>query len=512
MHNADQPEVIEFLETPAAYGVPGVLVQRIDTHGSVVFLAGDRAYKMKRAVGFEYMDFSTLARRKSCCEAEVRLNHRGAPGLYLRALAVTREDDGGLALAGAGAPIEWLVEMIRFDQDTLFDHLAASGGLTPDLIDSAAEMIAAYLDGATVHREAGSADTLPEIVEETARMLAAGAGTVFKSADIDALMQQSRAEAARLGRFLDQRRRDGWVRRGHGDLHLRNLCLYQGKPALFDAIEFNDRLAIVDVLYDLAFLLMDLLRRGLRSAANQILNRHLEHGRDYDSVGALPLFLSSRAAIRAHVAVPAAKAQLDPTAAQSIRAEAREYLALAASFLAPPPPKLVAIGGLSGTGKSVQARALAPHLGADPGAVILRSDVRRKALMGVAPTDRLGPEGYSNEVTRAVYDGIRRDAERVLSAGHSVILDAVYARPQERADVKALAKRLAVPFTGVWLRAPVHVLETRVNRRVNDASDADAKIVAAQSAYDLGPMEWTEVDADGSPSDTTEKIRATTKF
>lgn len=507
MNSADQAEVIAFLETPSAYGAPEVPVQRVDTHGSVVFLAGDRAYKMKRAVGFEYMDFSTLARRKSCCEAEVRLNQRGAPGLYLRALAVTREADGALTLGGAGNPVEWLVEMVRFDEGTLFDRLAASGGLTPDLIESAAGMIAAYLDGATVHRETGSADTLPEIVEETARMLAAGAGTVFDPADIDAVIARSRAEAGRLSGFLNQRRRDGWVRRGHGDLHLRNLCVYRGEPALFDAIEFNDRLAIIDVLYDLAFLLMDLLHRGLRAAANHILNRHLEHGQDYDSVAALPLFLSSRAAIRAHVAVPAANAQSDPKAAERIRAEAREYLALAASFLAPPSPKLVAIGGLSGTGKTVQARALAPDLGAAPGAVILRSDVRRKALMGVAPMDRLGPEGYTQDITRAVYDGIRSDAERVLSAGHSVILDAVYARPQERAEVEALAQRLKVPFAGVWLRASAQVLESRVEARINDASDADVKIVRAQCALDVGPIHWTEFHTDGSPTDISAKLR-----
>ncbi|MBT4710506.1 MAG: AAA family ATPase [Alphaproteobacteria bacterium] len=508
MDPVGQDTVIEFLGTADAYGGQSGAVRRIDTHGSIVFLYQDRAFKMKRAVGFEYMDFSTLKRRRACCEAEVQINEAGAPGLYQRAVPVTQQSDGGLAIGGNGTPVEWLVEMTRFDEATLFDRLAEDDTLTPELINAAAKVIAEYLDGAKIHREPGSSETLGDVVEESARMLAAGEGLVFDATAIRRAVDGARVEAERLSDFLDRRRQGGWVRRGHGDLHLRNIAVHNGVPILFDAIEFNDRLAIVDVLYDLAFLLMDLLHQGMPAAANRILNGHLEHAGGYDSVAALPLFLASRAMIRAHVAVPAAKAQTDPIRAEQIRSDARKYLDLAITFLAPPPPVLVAVGGLSGTGKSVQSRALAPALGAPPGAVVLRSDIRRKSIMGVGPLDRLGPDGYTPDVTVAVYAGILQDAELALSAGHAVILDAVYARPTERAAVNDLAQRLDIPFTGIWLTGIQQTLLERVAARTNDASDADGAIVRAQAEFDTGPMDWTEVEAEGSEHETSANISA----
>ena len=502
-----QREAIEFLERSSTHGPEARPPRRIDTHGSIVFLAGDRAYKMKRAVAFEYMDFSTLERRRRFCDAEIRLNQRGAPGMYLRTVAVTREPGGHLAVGGAGKPIEWLVEMVRFDEDTLFDRMAASGAIEAELTEAMAEMIAAYLEGADVHLEPGASATMAEIVEENARLLEAGAGTVFEAQAIAALAEHSRTEALRLREFSEGRRQTGKVRRCHGDLHLRNLCLFAGRPALFDTIEFNDRLAIVDVLYDLAFLLMDLWHRGLKAEANRVLNRYLESEQDYDGVAGLPLFLSCRAAIRAHVSVPAAEAQSGSQAAEAIRSEGRAYLNLARAFLTPAPAQLVAVGGLSGTGKSVQSRALAPEVGAVPGAVILRSDVRRKAMMGVSPTAPLGPEGYREEVTRAVYEGLRRDADRVLAGGHSVILDAVYARPDERAAVTDLAKNRGVSFQGIWLEAPVATKVARVAAREGDASDAGASVVRAQAEYDTGAIDWIRVSADRPPGKVTENLR-----
>src|SRR5690606_29005512 len=249
-----------------------------------------------------------------------------------------------------------------------------------------------------------------------------------------------------------------------GDLHLRNICLVEGKPTLFDALEFDEALASIDVLYDLAFLLMDLGYRGLDALAAVTFNRYLEATEDHGGLAALPLFLSARAAIRAHVTASTAQSAA-AAARDKLAAGARRYLDLALRFLDPPRPRLVAVGGLSGTGKSTLARKLAPLVGPFPGAVVLRSDVIRKELAGVDRLPRLGPEGCDPAMTRRVYETLRTRAAAILRAGHAAIADAVYARPEERAALEAAARAAGAPFTGLWLEAPVEALEQRISGR-----------------------------------------------
>ena len=494
----DQSGVVAFLSGRDAY--PGVRgdVRRVETHASVVFLAGERAYKMKRAVRFDYMDYGTLERRRAFCEAEVTLNRRTAHDLYLGAVAVTRDAGGGLLLSGAGEPVEWLVEMRRFDEAGLFDRLAVEGRLTRQHLDDAAAAVAAF------HREAERLPAHPgyipfsAVAEENTNELRAG-GSVFPADRVDRYERRSRQWAAQCQPLLDARRRDGFVRRCHGDLHLRNLVLHGGRPVLFDCIEFNDSFAVIDVLYDFAFLLMDLLHRGLSAEANAAFNRYLWSTGDLGGLAALPLLLSCRAAIRAHVSAPAAagREEEDAEAAERTRAEGRSYLALANALLEPLAPCLVAIGGLSGTGKSAQARELAPWLGAAPGAVILRSDVVRKRLYGVPDTERLGPEGYARGVTGRVYRILGEEAEAALAGGQAVVVDAVSVRPEEREALAVVARRTGVPFIGLWLEAPLSVREERVDGRRWDASDATPEIVRRQAAMDTGTVTWTRVDATG---------------
>jgi len=257
----DQGEVIAFLAEPASYGPEIERVEQIATHGAMVFLAGSRAYKMKRAVRYPYMDFSTLALRKATCEREIALNRRTAPELYLGVEAVVRGADGHLALGGAGEPVEWLVVMKRFDEDGLCDRLARDGRLTPGLMAALADEIAAFHDGAerltdeVVH--GGDAAGLGAVIEGNLSELSERPD-LFPPGDIAAFARTSRAELRRLAPLLDGRLTAGFVRRCHGDLHLRNICVIDGRPRIFDAIEFNDAIACIDVLYDLAFLIMDL--------------------------------------------------------------------------------------------------------------------------------------------------------------------------------------------------------------------------------------------------------------
>ena len=495
-----------FLRRPEAYGPSVADVATIATHASVVFLAGDRAYKMKRAVRYPYLDYSTLARRGRACEREVALNRRTAPELYLGTAAVVRSPDGALALArdgdaAAGAPVEWLVAMRRFDQAGLLDRLAAAGALTREVAETLAERVAGFHALAapvTSGRHGGGRAGLAWVVEDNREALD-GAPDLFPPSSVQAFGDAADAALARLGPLLDRRLADGFVRDCHGDLHLANVCLVDGAPVIFDGIEFNDRVSRIDVLYDLAFLLMDLVHRDLPAQANAVLNRYLGHTEDHAGLAALPLFLSQRAAVRAKVRAAAADlAAADDERAGHERA-ARAYFDAALGFLQPAAPLLVAVGGFSGSGKSSLARALAPVLGPAPGAVHLSSDVTRKALFGRAPQDRLPEDAYAPAVNEAVYAAMRETAGTCLAAGHAVVCDAVHARDDERAALADLACQHGARFAGFWLDAPAAALARRITARAGDASDATVAVLEDQVARGAGTVTWTRLDATAPP-------------
>jgi len=493
MSAPSQQAVLDFLAAPSTHG--GAPVTRVDTHAASVFLAGARAIKIKRAVRFPFLDFTTLDKRKAACEAELAVNRPYAPALYKRLLAVTREADGALALGGQGDPVEWAVEMARFDETATLDRLAARDAIGDAVADALGRAVAAAHARAAPVEGFGFADVLAAIVSQNDAELRE-TPTLFPPDDVTALTQATRGALDRVRPLLDTRERDGLVRRCHGDLHLGNIALIDNAPVLFDAIEFDDRFATADLLYDLAFLLMDLIERGRAGAATVVLNRYLtESGResDLDALAALPLFLSVRAAIRAKVSTER-------------QAQARDYFALARRLIAPPQPRLVAVGGLSGTGKSVLARALAAHVPPLPGAVVLRSDVERKRLCGVAETERLPPDAYGAETTARVYAAIADKARRVLAAGHSAIADAVYARAEERDAIRTAAG--AAAFHGLFLAAGLDTRVGRIGARQADASDADANVARQQERYDLGRLDWTTVDAADTPGATLALARA----
>jgi len=323
---------------------------------------------------------------------------------------------------------------------------------------------------------------------------------------VNALTAATRGAFERVWGPLIAREQAGLVRRCHGDLHLGNIVLLDGAPVLFDAIEFDRKIATGDVLYDLAFLLMDLIERGLTPAANIVLNRYLnetQRAEDLDALAALPLFLSLRAAIRAKVA---AERWAQGGERARVEQSARDYFALAGKLLAPPPPMLLAVGGLSGTGKSLLARALAAEILPEPGAVVLRSDVERKVLFGVAEADRLPETAYARDITTQVYALLVDKARRVIAAGHSAIVDAVFADERERAAIAQAAP--ADAFHGLFMTADLTTRLARVGGRKGDASDADAAVARRQEQYNLGALQWTPVDASGSPEQTLRRTKA----
>jgi predicted kinase len=288
------------------------------------------------------------------------------------------------------------------------------------------------------------------------------------------------------------------VRQCHGDLHLRNIVLIDGRPTLFDAVEFNDEIACIDVLYDLAFLLMDVWRRELPRHANALWNRYLTATGEFDGLPLMPLFLSCRAAIRAKTSVTAAGLERDGSRRAQLESLARRYLQLAGELLRPEARAVIAVGGLSGSGKSVLSQGLAPSMGSVPGAIVIRSDEIRKELCGVAPLDRLGPEGYTANVSRRVYTTVAERAARVVRGGYTAIADAVFARPADREAIERAAADAGVPFAGIWLEAPESVLLSRAGQRRNDPSDAAADVIRVQRSQDTGHIWWSRIDASGS--------------
>jgi len=502
-----QAAVFRLLGDPATYG--GAEVRRCETHAAVVFLAGDRALKVKRAVRYPFLDYSTLDKRKAACRAELEVNRKFAPQLYRRIVPITRQADGSLALDGRGEPVEWAVEMKRFDENNTLDHVAERGALDDALTGKLAVAVAA------MHARAEPVEAAPWLAAVEGYIADSTAafrqhGDLFPAHLVEELDRKSKAAFARLRPLLQARGAAGLIRRGHGDLHLANIAVLDGEPIAFDALEFDPVIAEGDLLYDLAFLLMDLVERGLPHAANAVLNGYFAATRrteDCDGIAALPFFMSLRAAIRAEVTAMRRDLAADKDRAALARS-ARRYFDLALTLLAPTRPMIVCTGGLSGTGKSVLARALAPELAPSPGALILRSDVERKAHYGVAEHERLPAEAYRPEISEAIYRALTDKAARVARAGHAVIVDAVFAQPQERTAIETAAAAAQADFRGLFLIADLPTRLHRVGGRSLDASDADVAVARRQEEFAIGTVNWTVLDASDSPDDTLAKARA----
>lgn len=454
----------------------------VETHISAVFVGPDTAWKMKKAVALGFLDFTRIEDRARFCERELELNRPHAPGIYRDVVPLTRGPDGALREGGDGPAVEWVLRMAPVPEGDFLDRVAP----TPALLDAVADAVAA-MHPAAPRAEVDAPAALGRILEgNVPSALRAG----LDAARVEAWAASARAELARIAPALAARGAEGFVRRCHGDLHLGNICLWDGRPTLFDALEFDEALATIDVGYDLAFLLMDLDLRHGRAAANRVLNRYVARTGDAGLVAGLPLWLSLRAMIRAHV--EAARGR-----------DAAALLAAAEAHLRPAPARLIAVGGLQGTGKSTLARALAPALGRCPGALVLRTDEARKRRFGLVPEQRLPPEAYAEEVSRAVHAEVFAMARAALAAGHCAVIDAVFLDPRQRAAAEDVARGAGLRFDGVWLEAPLDVLRARIAARRGDASDADEAVLLRAAAVDPGAITWHRIAADDHAAGAT---------
>jgi uncharacterized protein len=476
------------------WGFHGSPVEHVETHAAHVFLVGNRAFKIKKSIKLPYLDFSTRERRRAVLENELRINRAFAPNLYLQVAEVL------------GEPV---LVMRRFAANALLSWKIEHGGISTALAADLAAMVASAHSNAE-RRDMAGAGIMMKLGAQLSKAFTDSTDLFQPSVTLEfhALYE---AALSRYKPLLNRRGEQGLVCLCHGDMHSGNIIVENGKPLLFDAIEFSETIATIDVLYDLAFLLMDLWSNDQRAAANLILNRYLNLRRrqeDLSGLSLLPLFLSTRAGVRALVTADLVH-ELPVSQSMKLRGEVLDWFRDSIAYLKPSRPVLVTIGGLSGTGKSTLAEGLAQFLGAAPGAIHVRSDIERKVLAGVAETEKLPDEFYSHASSAETYSACFERAKAALQTGHSVVLDAVFADVGERRAAESLAAIAGVSFHGIWLEAPPETMKARVAARKNDASDATSEVVETQLSYSLGTVDWSHVDASGSPQQTLELVRQT---
>ena len=478
-----------------------------ETHISAVFIGADTVWKLKKAVRLSFLDFSALPTRHRFLLRELEVNRAAAPGLYRDVVPVIRRPDGTLTLGDPLSPedvtgpkdaatpnvaarpkvVDWVLRMAPVPAGDFLDVIAERQGLTPALLDELADTVATY------HRALSPAlgvDWPAAIRAVTQGNARAAHDARLPAEQVDAWFKGALGAIEHLAPWLAARSAGGSVRRAHGDLHLGNLCLWHGTPVPFDALEFDESMATIDLAYDLAFLLMDLDHRVTRAAANRVLNRYVARTGDAALTRGLPIFMSLRAMIRAQVEAT----RRNPTAATAYLDRALAYLA----STGPPPaqtPMVIGVGGVTGTGKSTLARALAPQLGPAPGALVLRSDEIRKRQHGVAPEQRLPDSAYTPAATDAVFAELTASARIAAAGGHTVIADAMFLTAEQRAAIAQAAREGGARFLGLWLTAPLDVLEARVASRKGDASDATIDILRTAVRNDRGGGDWISIEA-----------------
>jgi uncharacterized protein len=446
----NEQEIIAFLSDGASFGAPGAGVTRIDTHCSIVFLLRDRAYKLKRPIAFSPLDYRTVAQRHAACRAELGLNRRTAPELYLGIRAICRRPDGALSFDAGGEVLDWVVVMRRFDQADRLDSLAETGRLGADLVSHLAEEIADFHRDAAPQFEMGGAAGLRDAIERN-HADQATVETILSREAIDSLREASLDALDAHERNLDRRRTAGRARRCHGDLRLANICLIDGRPTLFDGIEFGEELVSIDVLFDLAFLLVDLLERRMDFAASHLLNRYLDATGDDEDLAILPLMAAIRMGTRGFTLAAGSQRRADVAEACRLRKEAQAHVALAASILGERHPRLVALGGLQSGTKSALASALAAVLGPAVSVRVLSSEPVRRKLLNIRPHERPPHTAYEPQFTEQVHAAMTAKAKRLLGGGTTVIVDADFYRAANRDAIKDVASAVSVPFSGLWL-------------------------------------------------------------
>jgi aminoglycoside phosphotransferase family enzyme/predicted kinase len=481
----DKARLVRALDNPTAFGDSVVRVERIETHISYVFLTGAYAYKIKKAVTLGFLDFSTLDARRHFCEEELRLNRRLAPGLYLDVVAITGSPDNPV-VGGAGPALEYAVKMREFPQDALASRMLARGEFDGMNVDRLAAQVAAFHERIEVAAADGPYAVPAEILQRADDNFAQVRPLLDNNAEraaLDILADWTRHEHALRATVFDARRRRGFVRECHGDLHLGNIAILDGAVAIFDCIEFNDHLRWIDVMSEVAFAVMDMQDRKRPDLAYRFLNGWLEITGDYEGIAVLRFYLVYRAMVRAKVARLRAAQVTAPNDKRPLLAEYESYVALARADAHSRRPAIVITHGLSGCGKTTASQALLERAAA----IRIRTDVERKRLRGVAdgPSSSSGIERgrYSPQATAETYQRVLALTRAVANAGSIVIVDGAFLRRWQRDLFRGLATELRIPFAILAFDASEATLRQRVTARVHagtDASEADISVLENQ--------------------------------
>ncbi len=492
MDIGQQSILIDSLMRPDVFDHPTGTITCIETHISWVILAGDYAYKIKKACNLGFLDFSTLKKRRHFCNEEVRLNRRLAAPLYIGVIPITGEPEQPV-LQGTGTIIEYAIKMIQFPQQAQLDHMLTHGKLENRHIDAYAQMVAGFhcaAEPASEETAFGNPVHVYQAVAQVFSQLRRQPEATRYTALINDLEGWCASAFKTLTPLFEQRKRGGFIRECHGDMHLRNLVWFNEHPLAFDCLEFDPDLRWIDILSEVAFLVMDLDHREQQKLAYRFLNAYLEHTGDYAGMPVLRFYRVYRALVRAMVdAIRAAQPGISPVERKEAAQAFCSYLKLAQSYCRPATPLLMITHGLSGSGKSTLSQLLLEQIGA----LRIRSDVERKRIFGLlgglntalnAHADAHNPDGaqqlYSRTANTRTYATLKRLAEKVLEGRFPVIIDAVFLRHEERAEFRDLARKKQIPFIILVFTASADTLRKRIQERKNDISDADLAVLEMQ--------------------------------
>jgi aminoglycoside phosphotransferase family enzyme/predicted kinase len=482
-NDKDQPELIRSLLKADAYDHPVTDIELIETHISWVILTGTYAYKIKKPIDLGFLDFSTLDKRHFCCNEELRLNSRLAAAIYLEVVAISGSREQPV-LHGRGAAIEYAIKMVQFPQQAQLDNMLADGRLEKYHMDAIANLVAGFhakTDVAAGDSDFGDPAHVYYPVAENFTQIRQHLHSNKYDEQLDALEDWSKEKFSSLKPVFEQRKRDGYIRECHGDMHLRNLVWLNGEPLAFDCLEFNPSLRWIDTLSEAAFLVMDLQDRNQSELAQRFLNAYLEHCGDYQGMRVFHFYLAYRALVRAKVdAIRAGQQGITDAEKHEAEQEFQAYLELARSYTRDSKPKLIITRGMSASGKSTLTQPLLELMGA----IRIRSDVERKRLFGIsADTDsRSGIDKgiYSVEAGIKTYERLLFLAKALLEAGITVIVDAAFLKYEQRRPFRELAMEKQMPFIVLEFSAAAETLRQRIKARTHDVSDADLSVLEHQ--------------------------------
>lgn len=492
--------------TNGKYAKPTTCIQ---THCAKIYLAGEIALKVKLPVKYSYIDLSDLSKRYRCLKNEYAINSSTLPEIYLGLAGILPTKNGSLTLLSEGdiedksSVTEWCLLMRRFDERDVLDNIAISDGISDSLAKNLGEEIARYHRNAERVVATDGAERILEIIEEL-ELEYERLEPLLPVLESRLFIRSGRREFKRVVDQLKQRGENGFVRKCHGDLHLKNIVMHNGKPVPFDALEFDERLRTIDTLYDLAFLLMDLDHRFSLKQENLLLNQYLieSESANIAAMKLVPLFMFCRSGIRAMAIL-----QSSGAADKQVKLkEARYYLQHGLRYLAHRKPVVICIGGFSGSGKSTIASTLVNEICQSPGAVLIRSDSERKHMFGVKENEDLGADHYTTTNSNKVYEQLHHKVKLVCEAGYPAIVDATFLTEKNRQEIQNLVEEHKVEFHGFWLMAPVSVMMERIANRGEDASDASASVLKKQMELTKGRIDWTPIDTSETVPTVSRKI------